>query len=263
MCYNNDRMTASVTERRIPMIFYFTGTGNSLAAAKKLLVQGEQLISMTQALQEGTCSYTVRKGERVGFVYPEYCSSLGGSVLRFIRQLQLENVGYVYAVATCGGNRSKSAGLLKRELKKRGIPLHNAFFVSMPNNAVTYFAVPSEDEAKKILEGVNPQILKIREAISHRESRSIPVGIGDYVSQKIYQLATTTKPFRVEDSCIGCGLCEKNCPVQAIRLEDGKPVWVKSHCDQCTACINRCPVHAIQYGKKTKDRGRYVHPLLR
>ncbi len=36
-----------------------------------------------------------------------------------------------------------------------------------------------------------------------------------------------TKNFRVNDNCIGCGLCETVCPRNLIRLQDGKPVWIK------------------------------------
>ena len=38
------------------------------------------------------------------------------------------------------------------------------------------------------------------------------------------------------------------------------PAISKGNCYLCTSCINRCPVQAIQYGEKTKGRGRYVCP---
>ncbi|MDD6229911.1 MAG: flavodoxin domain-containing protein, partial [Lactimicrobium massiliense] len=41
-----------------------------------------------------------------------------------------------------------------------------------------------------------------------------------------YSKARRTSHFHVEDTCIGCHLCERNCPVQAIQIKDGKPVWV-------------------------------------
>ena len=245
------------------MIFYFTGTGNSLAAAKKLLVKGEQLIDMAQARREGTYRFSVPEGERVGFVYPEYCGSVGATVRDFAEHLQLEHAGYVYAVVTCGGKRSVSAGYFKRLLKKRGIPLHNAFFVRMPDNCVILLAPPSDAEKAALLDSVNGQILKIRQAIVHRESAPVPARISDGMMQKCYLLMNRTKRFWVRDNCIHCGMCEKNCPSQAIRMEDGKPVWVKPQCDLCTACINRCPVQAIEYGTKTTDRARYVNPILK
>ncbi|MBR6106883.1 MAG: EFR1 family ferrodoxin [Oscillospiraceae bacterium] len=245
------------------MIFYFTGTGNSLAAARKLLVKGEQLIDMAEARRKGQFRFTVPKGERTGFVYPEYCSSVGATVRDFIEHLELENAGYVYAVATLGGKHSISAGFLKKLLKQRGLPLHNAFYVRMPDNCIIYLVPPSEKECAEILDSVNGQILKIREEIVHRTSRAIPMRLRDQMMQKCYLLMNRTKPFRVTDACIHCGKCEKNCPSQAIRTENGKPVWVSPRCDLCLGCINRCPVQAIEYGSKTVGRSRYVNPILR
>lgn len=245
------------------MIFYFTGTGNSLAAAKKLLVKGEQLINMAEARNAGEFTYTVPEHERVGFVYPEYCGSVGATVLEFVRNLKLIHPHYVYAVATCGGNHSQSAGCIKHALQQRGIPLHNAFYVQMPNNAVMFMPLHSPEKDEKMLQAVNPQILKIREEIVHHTVRPIVYGTMAKLMQKAYQLSAKTKKFFAEESCIGCGLCARNCPDHAIRMENGKPVWVKETCDICGACINRCPVQAIQYGKATKKRGRYVHPILR
>ena len=65
-----------------------------------------------------------------------------------------------------------------------------------------------------------------------------------------------------EDVCIGCGLCAKNCPEQAIRIQAGKPVWVKEKCAACLGCLHRCPKFAIQYGEKTKHHGQYLHPAV-
>ena len=54
------------------MIFYFTGTGNSLYAARKLADEGEQIVSIVEALRSKVFHYTLSEGEKLGFVFPVY-----------------------------------------------------------------------------------------------------------------------------------------------------------------------------------------------
>ena len=48
------------------MIFYFTGTGNSLYAAQKLADDGEKIISIVDALRSKAYHYTLNVGEKLG-----------------------------------------------------------------------------------------------------------------------------------------------------------------------------------------------------
>lgn len=48
------------------------------------------------------------------------------------------------------------------------------------------------------------------------------------------------------DECKACGLCQRNCPVQAIEGEAReKRVINQDKCIKCGTCINVCPFHAI------------------
>lgn len=52
-------------------------------------------------------------------------------------------------------------------------------------------------------------------------------------------------------ACIGCKLCEKVCPSEAIAVysEDNKALIDTALCHQCNNCGEVCPKSAIHYGK--------------
>jgi len=73
--------------------------------------------------------------------------------------------------------------------------------------------------------------------------------------------------FYADSKCTGCGICEKVCPSQKIRMDNHKPVWQRNiNCYLCYACLNYCPSKAVQIYSKlwmksyTNEKGRYPHP---
>lgn len=63
-----------------------------------------------------------------------------------------------------------------------------------------------------------------------------------------------TDNFKVCDTCIGCGHCEKICPAYAIKMEDGHPTWIKDECLMCFGCLRLCPTAAIRYGDAEQEQ---------
>lgn len=51
--------------------------------------------------------------------------------------------------------------------------------------------------------------------------------------------------YRITDSCISCGTCASECPVDAISEGDGQYVIDEETCAGCGSCASVCPVEAI------------------
>ena len=245
------------------MIIYFSGTGNSLYAARKLLNEGEKLVSLADLIKQNSYVIELAEGERLGLVFPVYFYTVPSIVKDYLKKAQIKNAGYVFSVITCGGGTAQASSVLKKTLASNGIVLSYFRELLMPDNSMLFYQIPGVDNAKEQLADADRILEDIKHDLEAKETTKI--GSNTVISSLMgagYNLFKSTKKFYAEDTCIGCGRCEKNCPLQVIKLENNKPVWTADKCCKCSACINSCPVKAIQYGKGTKNRNRYVNPLV-
>ena len=51
----------------------------------------------------------------------------------------------------------------------------------------------------------------------------------------------------IQDECVNCYLCEENCPVEAIWLDEEKVVLNNDKCIRCINCTSHCPVGALNF----------------
>lgn len=49
-----------------------------------------------------------------------------------------------------------------------------------------------------------------------------------------------------ESKCTGCGACVEACPVDALKIENGKAKVDADTCIDCGTCVDECPVEAIE-----------------
>ena len=69
--------------------------------------------------------------------------------------------------------------------------------------------------------------------------------------QRVFGRAAKLSEKVDKDACVGCKLCEKVCPSNAILVStEDKNAKIKTElCYQCTNCQQVCPKSAIHYGK--------------
>ncbi len=85
------------------IIYYFTGTGNSLAAAKKIAIILGDCDLIPIASLENTSGKITPKIDRIGIICPVYDGGVPIMVAGFAKRLDLSQAGYVFAVVTMGG----------------------------------------------------------------------------------------------------------------------------------------------------------------
>ncbi|WP_410511304.1 EFR1 family ferrodoxin [Paenibacillus sp. BR2-3] len=254
------------------MIFYFSGTGNSLYAAKTIARHtGEELISISTAESTGaTChEYTLKDNELVGFVHPIHSWGPPKIVLDFIEKLKLNNYlgNYVFSIVTCGGSIGNTMKVMNDCLRKKDIHLNSGFSIKMPNNFIIMGDVDSKEVQNKKLAEAEGTLKYINHVIERRitgefkvDKGTLPWLLTGIINPMFNKKAIDTTKFYVNNQCTGCGTCEKVCNCNNIQV-DGKPQW-GPRCTLCLACVHYCPAKAIQYGKGTEKKGRYTNPNI-
>lgn len=252
------------------MIFYFSGTGNSLYVAQKLHEkEGGELIDIADALSKNRFKYEIEDDEKIGIIFPVYFYGLPTIVSEFISQLSVESRAkpFIYTVITCGSSIGNADKMVGKQLKQRNLELNSAFSIKMPANYVMMYDVPDKEKQNSTFHSAENQIERIIGLLKVNTEDNFSnhgyMALLTPLLYKIYGIRRNTKNFYVTDACISCGLCEEICPSETLQLISGKPKWTKVKCSHCSACINRCPREAIQYGNSTKNRGRYVNPNVK
>lgn len=244
------------------MILYFSATGNSRYIAELL---AKRLQDVAVDISESDSEFVLNEGESIGFVFPVHSWGMPKHLRQRISQLRFGNVegNYCYLVCTCGDDTGLTAEEWSECVRGIGLVPKAEFSVQMPN---TYVLLPGFDVDKKDVEAKKlSQAACDVEEISYRISEKTG---GDFtyhggfawVKSKVirppFMKFMGDKMFYADDSCSGCGLCVKKCPVNNIIIEDGKPIW-RGNCINCLACYHYCPHKAINYGHRTKTKGQY------
>jgi len=248
------------------VIYYFTGTGNTLAAARALAEElgDARLIPLRRAVNPGGIPVDA---DVLGIAFPVYFLNMPGIVQQFVESLRFTGNPFVFGLATCGKEPGGALFSLDKTLRARGSHLSAGFALVMPENYLgpVDLMEPEETVAQK-LAAVHSRIPAIAEAVRKRQvsipegSDSSVIGLGAgalrFLMTSVYRVP---RRFHATAKCTRCGLCEKICPARNIAITaDG--VSFGDSCTQCYACIHWCPNEAIEIGGRTSGKRRYHHP---
>jgi ferredoxin len=246
-------------------VYWFSGSGNSLWAAKTLAgtLHDAEAIPIARAID----SPRAQDDRRVVLVFPVYAFGPPEMVERFIRDhLPIAPGGEATVVATCGGMGGSVLTLTERLLAGRNATLRAGYILTMPDNYPPFGGAPVEAKQRKRNDRAREQLEKIiaelKAPSGGRVARTFFLfrWLGGWVhGMFMKRVAGADAKFHADASCTSCGLCARICPAGDIEIVDGRPRWL-GRCQQCYACFHWCPEEAIQFGQKTSDQVRYHHP---
>ena len=275
------------------MIFYFSGTGNSKWAAKTLALEtGDTLVSIPEVFKSD-CSFTLKKDEHVGFIFPIHGWRVPNIVKEFLTKLTIKTLGedtshvkhYCFCLVTAGDSIGKAMERFQQQLKSvaagDSLSLKAVCSLIMPES---YVGLPGMDvdtkekelEKKELASKQLKEFSEILKQRPHTDSNQIwgwnqlirgpiPSFFSGPVGGFFERFLITDKPFHVDSRrCVKCGICANVCPVGDIKGGLGfEPEWLHNgKCLTCFSCYHHCPHHAIEFGKRTQKKGQYFYNRL-
>lgn len=225
------------------MVFYFTGTGNSLYIAKQI---EENPFSIPQVMRKEHLEFT---SESIGIVAPVYGHEVPAMVKEFLKTT-IFHTDYFYMVLTYGNRHGGAAELAKKLCEECGISVSYINVIMMVDNWLPGFDM---NEQKKTDKKVEENMAEILADLAARKKRISEVTDSDRAAHQQFLERMGQMPgdvwqhlLRVTDACTGCGICEKVCPVAAVHVVEGKAVHIPGDCQTCLACAHACPQKAVQ-----------------
>ncbi len=267
-------------------IYYFSGTGNSLAVARDIAEKTHgNLISIPSVMNKDKIR---TDAEVVGVVFPVHgIFRIPSIVERFVGKLDGVGSKYIFAVTTYGNMAGGVIKSFRKVVESCGGKLSAGFAVHMPMNNITipFYSGMVGDKEQKLFTNWREKSGFIFEYVNARKegrfeaTNKLLVSLfypldkvfARWLIESKYNKLTNSHltkdelwpmmdvSFHSDEKCDGCGVCSRICPVKNIKMVDETPVWQR-HCERCMACLQWCPKEAIEFDKDSVGRERYHHP---
>ena len=120
--------------------------------------------------------------------------------------------------------------------------------LELRKNVAIYYAENIEDLTDEAYNRMRLLIVPVTHAFMKQEGMGLLYRLGGFWGQRAY-LGHKTREYSSKlkidkEKCVGCGECERLCPMKNITIVEHKAVS-DNRCTMCYRCINKCPKQAI------------------
>ena len=167
--------------------------------------------------------------ERIVLVFPVHCQNAPNVVRQFLSRLKADNLALI---ATYG--RMNYGNVLNEIQRKFKLKIVAGAYIPTKHSYL------NENEFNDF-ELLEPIFAKLSSPIP--STVSIPKAFKNPFSDFFPTLRSRLGvKIKRNSSCNGCGICAKNCPLQAI--QNGK---TNKRCIRCLRCVEECPKRALSF----------------
>ena len=234
---------------------YFSGTGNTLWCVERFVSLAEK-DAPCFSIEDKAVVTELAKHDTVVFGFPVYYSNLPKMVKDFIKANAADfNGKKVFVIATRSLHNAYGMGYARNMFKDCGAEFIGSLQLNMPENIrdlwVTMMYTGKKLDANMITKA-EKKIVKAAEQFKdgiYPQSGLNPLNymVGKILSWLPFYPKTDkyiTAPKVIEAQCNGCGKCVALCPMENIKIIDGKVVS-GDKCTVCYRCCNSCPTQVL------------------
>jgi len=259
-------------------IYYYSGTGFTLKAAKILEKHLEEEVKLIPIVSVMTKGIRTSQAAKVGLLMPMHAFSLPLVYIDFLKSFNFPKADYIFSLVTRGGAPTRMHKEIDALLKKQGQSLSAFAYATTPNTFEVIFDIHGGKEDEDVKDGklmFEQDIISFASVINS-DTKEIRMGYRSVFMEYLLapvmkRLSRLTGYFKLQDSfyvnkeCTECSRCESVCLSSKIECSSGQPIWQKKiQCHYCLACLHLCPSQAIQVTKTNSNNlGRIYHPEVK
>jgi ferredoxin/menaquinone-dependent protoporphyrinogen IX oxidase len=244
------------------LICYFSGTGNTRLTAKTyaewLRQAGNQVDLVTMEACRGTeAANRIKACDLLILGGPIYAGNMPDYMIQWVRKTVPATQGTRAIVFSTSAGLANAHGVrsIGKKLEKKGYRVTDTQTFVMPRNFYMdkYAPTPKDEQVRQM----NRMVSQVGDSLAAHGEGEVCSFTGSVLGidllADVFQVMAKSmgRKYAIDDTCIGCGKCERNCPRSNIHVADKR---FGSHCMMCTRCIHGCPVNAISYkGRKIEQ----------